>query len=107
MCVNNIFVNPCISMPRHKIAVAYSVTPFRESFCFALVAKNIDTCTPRPSCMFGLILAEIILMSIGWDVKWWPVSRITTPLARKRSFHWISMKSRLVRAAKETSKFQN
>ena len=27
--------------------------------------------------------------------------------ARKRLFHWISMKSRLVRAARETSKFQN
>ena len=28
-------------------------------------------------------------MSVGWDVKWCPVSRITTPLARKRPFHWI------------------
>ena len=26
-------------------------------------------------------------MSVGWDVKWCPVSRITTPLARKRPFH--------------------
>ena len=60
MCVNNIFVHPCISMPRHKIAVAYSVISFRESFCFALVAKNIDTCTPRQSCIFCLILAEIV-----------------------------------------------
>ena len=31
------------------------------------------------------------------------MSRITTPLARKRPFLWISMKSRLVRAARETS----
>ena len=46
-------------------------------------------------------------MSVGWDVKWCPVSRITTSLVRKRPFHWISMKSRLVRAAMETSKFQN
>ena len=46
-------------------------------------------------------------MSVGWDFIWCPVSRITTPLARKRPFHWISMKIRLVRAAKETSKFQN
>ena len=44
-------------------------------------------------------------MSVGWDVKWCPLSRITTPLARKRPIHWISMKSRLVRAARETSKF--
>ena len=29
------------------------------------------------------------------------------PLARKRPFYWISIKSRLVRAAMETSKFQN
>ena len=41
-------------------------------------------------------------MSIGWDVKWRPVSSITTALARKRPFHWISMKIRLVRAARET-----
>ena len=44
-------------------------------------------------------------MSVGWDVKWCPVSRITTPLARKRSFHWISMKSMLVRAARKTFQF--
>ena len=46
-------------------------------------------------------------MSVGRDVKWCPVSRITTPLARKRPFPLISMKSRLVRAASETSKFRN
>ena len=38
---------------------------------------------------------------------WCPVSRITTPLTRKTPFLWISMKSRLVRAARETSKFHN
>ena len=48
-----------------------------------------------------------IFMSVGWDVKWCPVSRITTSLARKRLFHKISMKSRLVRAVRETLKFQN
>ena len=33
---------------------------------------------------------------------------ITTPLARKRPFYWISMKTRLMRAAcRETSKCQN
>ena len=29
----------------------------------------------------------IALKYVGWDVKWCPVSRITTPLARKR-FRW-------------------
>ena len=29
-------------------------------------------------------------MSVGWDVKWCPVSRIKSPLARKKQFHWIS-----------------
>ena len=48
-----------------------------------------------------------IFMSVEWDVKWCRVSRITTPLAHKRPFHWILMKSRLVRADRETSKFQN
>ena len=47
----------------------------------------------------------VIFMSIGWDIKWCPVSRKANPLARKRPFHWISTKSRLVRAAMETSKF--
>ena len=46
-------------------------------------------------------------MSVGWDVKWCPLSRITTPLARKRPFHWISMESKLVRAAREPSTYQN
>ena len=45
-------------------------------------------------------------MFVQWDVKWCPMSRITTPLARKRPFHWILMRSRLMRAARETSKFQ-
>ena len=46
-------------------------------------------------------------MSVGWDVEWCPLSRITTLLARKRPFHWISMRSRLVRAARDSSKFLN
>ena len=48
-------------------------------------------------------------MSVGWDIKWCPMSKITTPLARKRPFHWILKKStgRLVVAAKETLKFPN
>ena len=41
-------------------------------------------------------------MSVGWDVKWCPMSGITTPLARKRPFHWMT--SRLARAARKTSK---
>ena len=39
-------------------------------------------------------------MSVGWDVKWWPVSRITTPFGT----HWISSRRR-VSAARETSKY--
>ena len=54
-----------------------------------------------------LLAYEPCTMSFEWDVKWCPVSRIITPLARKRQFHWISIKNRLVRAASETSKFQN
>ena len=45
-------------------------------------------------------------MSVGWEVQWYCVSRITNPLARKRPLHWISMNSRPVRAARETSKFE-
>ena len=41
------------------------------------------------------------------SVRWCPVSRITTPFARKFTFHWILMKTRLVRTARETSKFYN
>ena len=43
-------------------------------------------------------------MSVERDVKWCPVSRITNPLALKKPFHWISMKIRLERADRETSK---
>ena len=46
-------------------------------------------------------------MSVRWDVKLFTVPRMTTPSARKRPFHWISKKSKLVRAARETSKFPN
>ena len=45
-------------------------------------------------------------MSVGWDVKLCPLSR-TTPLARKRPFNQISMKSRLVRATRELKNFTN
>ena len=45
-------------------------------------------------------------MTVGWDVKWCPVSRITTPFTHKRTFHWISMKCRLARAARENSNFK-
>ena len=55
----------------------------------------------------NLLLFFTDFMSVWWDVKWCPISRITTPLARKRLFNWISMKSRLVRAVRETSNFQN
>ena len=46
-------------------------------------------------------------MSVGWDVKWCPLSKITNPFACLRPFHLILMKCRLVRAARETSKFHN
>ena len=41
-------------------------------------------------------------MSVGWDVKWCPVLRITTVLAHKGPFHWISMEGWLVKATRET-----
>ena len=53
-----------------------------------------------PSDMYISIYFYIIFMSVGWYVKLCPVSR-TTHLTRKRPFHWILMKSRLVRAANE------
>ena len=46
-------------------------------------------------------------MQVKWDVKWCPVSKMTTPYARKEPFHLISKKSRLMRDARESSKFQN
>ena len=44
--------------------------------------------------IFYLLLAQFYLL-----FKW------TFPLSHKRPFHWISMKSRLKTAARETSKF--
>ena len=49
----------------------------------------------------------VIFMSVGWDVKWCPVSRITTPLARKRPSHWISITSKLVRTPGKLQNFRN
>jgi hypothetical protein len=44
-------------------------------------------------------------MSVGWDVKRCPVSRITTPLARKRSFPRCSKKSRLIEGRQGNPKY--
>ena len=52
-------------------------------------------------------LNSVAVMSVGWDVKWCPVPKITMPLARKRSFLWISSKNRLVRSARKTLTFHN
>ena len=56
--------------------------------------------------MFVCVLFDVQLVSVVWVVKWCPMSRITTPLARKRPFHGISMKNRISKVARETSKFQ-
>ena len=63
------------------------------------VCKNVILTTKYSSfaqVQFMFVKYEICLyflhnrfcMSVGWDVKWWPVSRIhlTTSLARKRPF---------------------
>ena len=36
-----------------------------------------------------IILFYLMFYAVGWDVKWRPVSRRTTPLARERPFHRI------------------
>ena len=66
---------------------------------FYNVCKNVILTTKYSSfaqVQFMFVKYEICLyflhnrfcMSVGWDVKWWPVSRIhlTTSLARKRPF---------------------
>ena len=49
-----------------------------------------------------------LFMSVGWDVKWCPVSMITTPMItyRKGLFSWLSKKSRLMRTARELQNFK-
>lgn len=44
-------------------------------------------------------------MSVGWDVKWCPVSSITAPFARRSLFLQILKKSKVVKATRETSTF--
>ena len=44
----------------------------------------------------------IIFMSVGWDVKWCPVPRITTPLDTQKTVSLDFDENRLVRAARET-----
>ena len=58
-------------------------------------------------CSSFLFWRKVYRNVITFYVKWYPVSRITTLLRAKRSFHWIPMKSRLARAAKIISKWQN
>ena len=65
--------------------------------------SNRSARVQRTRNQIGVALSKMF-MSVGWDVKWCPVSKIT-PSALKRPFHWISMKCKLVRAARETSKF--
>ena len=40
-------------------------------------------------CFYDVCLCqlEILIMSVGWDIKQFPLSGITTPLARKRPFY--------------------
>ena len=67
----------------------------------------------QPECIFFLVFWHYLrgiyisctFLSVGLYGKWCPLSRIT-PLARRRSFHGISTKSRLMRAARVTLKFQ-
>ena len=52
-------------------------------------------------------LFYIVLMSIGWDVKWCPVSRETTPLARKDRLSGYRWRVGSWMTARETSNFTN
>ena len=51
------------------------------------------------------VIKQAGLVWVILNVKWCPVWRITTPLARKRSVLWVKMKRRFVRAARKTSKW--
>ena len=46
-----------------------------DIFCNFLINLKIFT-----------VIHFLSLMSVGWDVKWWPVSRITTPWHAKDRF---------------------
>ena len=49
----------------------------------------------------------VVFLCLNLLMFWWCLVKDNTPLASKRPFLWISLKSRLVRAARETSKFHN
>ena len=81
---------------------------------------NVPTHFPRETyflttySLYKIFLQRLLSMtfcsfcrSVIFTTKCCPVSKITITLAHKRLFQWISVDSRIVKAAKETSKFQN
>ena len=111
---SNVLHNTCISISYLLRYILFHVPTFntRCNILFHVPAfnllHNISYYVPIFNSLRNILLHVLhvpTFMSVGWDVKWCHKSRITTPLARKRSFLWIPQKSRLVMAARETPKY--
>ena len=80
---------------KYKMQVSFTLHE-TSPFPFLLKAISMHAISTHDCIMFIIKSStehSYVIMSVGWDVKWCPVSRITTTLARK---------GRLVRAARET-----
>ena len=56
---------------------------------FCVVSKNGSVDPAAVTSLMAEVWHLKTTMSVRWDGKWCPMSRITTPLPRKRPFHWI------------------
>ena len=76
------------------------------NFCRGVIFTKLQYLKIFTLLHFLYFYLKLLCLSDG-TLNGAPCQGLQLPLARKRPFHWISMKSRLVRAARETSKFQN
>ena len=92
-----------IKTPYYEISISNAATKLLfPEFCSGhsnLTHTYLFKGDQQTECIFFSVLTLYLrgtyisctFLSVGWDGKWCPLSRIT-PLARKRSFHRISMR---------------
>ena len=107
--VDPIYFQNCI-MSAYMVSASSFLITFRLCKIFLHRLKSVIFCNFCRRVIFttkfkdfytfiSIIFLSSSFMSVGWDVKWCPVSRITTTWHAKERF----TESKLVRAARETS----
>ena len=92
-----------LCLVQHSYSSYHTSTLTLTSYLYIHVQQSNSLHNIHTQCL----LCTTFIQSL-WTMsfKLCPVSRITTSLAYKIPFHWISMYSRLVRAARETTKLK-